>query len=166
MDISVRRLGPDDWRVWRAARLAALAEAPHAFGSSLAKEQQYQEGDWRDWLDPGRGLKAVAGDLAGMIGAWVPEDRGGAVEIYSVYVAPAWRGRGVGDLLVGEALAWARENGHERVDLWVVDGNASAAGLYLRHGFRATDEVQPLPSNPDLVERIMSRDLRQPDPVS
>jgi GNAT superfamily N-acetyltransferase len=37
--IELRVLTPDDWPVWRELRLAALAEAPYAFGSRLA--------DWR-----------------------------------------------------------------------------------------------------------------------
>ena len=34
--IELQVLTPDDWRTWRRLRLAALAEAPHAFSSRLA----------------------------------------------------------------------------------------------------------------------------------
>jgi GNAT superfamily N-acetyltransferase len=160
MSTSVRRLGPDDWQTWRDVRLAALADAPGAFASSLAKERDYDEAAWRDRLHPDRGLKAVAGTgtaLIGLVGAWVPEDRHGAVELYSMWVERSWRGRGVGDLLVAQVLDWAREHDHERVDLWIVEGNETAERLYRRHGFRLTDESQPYPNNPDLRERVMTR---------
>jgi GNAT superfamily N-acetyltransferase len=162
MNISVRRLGPDDWRTWRDVRLDALAQAPHAFASSLAKEQGYADADWRDRLHPDRGLKAVVEadtDGAGLIGAWLPDDRHGAVELFSMWVRPSWRGRGVGDLLVADVLDWARERHHKRVELWVVDGNQNAERLYLRHGFRLTDEHQPHPGDPDVRERLMAIDL-------
>lgn len=162
MSASVRRLGPDDWQAWRDVRLAALTEAPHAFASSLAKEQGYDEAAWRDWLHPDQGVKVVA-DVAttavGLVGAWVPADRVGAVWLYSMWVRPSWRGRGVGDLLVREILAWAREHDHEQVDLWVVDGNLAAERLYRRHGFRTTDECQPYPNDPNVLEHVMTRRL-------
>lgn len=162
MSITVRRLEPDDWPAWREVRLAALAEAPQAFASTLAKEQGYDEATWRNWLHPDRGMKAIASsetELVGVVGAWVPNDRDGAVELYSMWVRPSWRGRGIADLLVTEVLRWAREQHHPRVDLWVVEGNVAAERLYQRHQFRATDERQPHPGHPDLWERIMTREL-------
>lgn len=151
----MRRLGPDDWRLWRDLRLAALAESPRAFGSTLEREAGYTERQWRDWLHPARGLKAVADHDAGLVGAWVPDDRHGAVELYSLWVDPGHRGRGVAGLLVEEALAWA---GDRRVDLWVVEGNDAATRLYVRHGFRPTGERQPHPTFEGVVERAMTRE--------
>ncbi|GAA2379938.1 GNAT family N-acetyltransferase [Dactylosporangium salmoneum] len=156
MTISVRRLGPEDWREWRDVRLAALADAPEAFGSSLAREGAYDEAEWRAWLRPERGLKALAGG-DGIIGAWVPEDRGGAVELYSMWVRPDARGRGIADALLAEALGWAEQEGRERVELWVIDGNDRARRLYERHGFRATGHTQPHPRDPEVLEHLMSR---------
>ena len=156
---ALRRLEPGDWRTWRDMRLAALSESPRAFASSLTREKSYTESDWRDWLDAAQGLKAVVVGEAGLVGAWVPEDRRGAVELYSMWVHPQWRGRGIGDLLVKEVLAWGDENGHRRVDLWVAEGNVAAERLYQRHGFRMTDERQPHPGYAGVFERVMTREL-------
>ena len=111
---------------------------------------------------PERGVKAVAvveGQLVGVAGGWVPEDRGGAVEVYGMWVDPVARGAGVGALLVEEIVAWAAEQGHRKVELWVVDGNDGAARLYARLGFEATGESQPHTNNPGLRERLMVRTL-------
>ncbi|TDC06756.1 GNAT family N-acetyltransferase, partial [Streptomyces sp. 8K308] len=94
--IELRELGEDDWRVWRELRLAALAEAPYAFGTRLAEWQG--EGDreerWRARLAiPGAAdfVALVDGGPAGTASG-VPGDEG--PEVLSVWVAAAARGRG------------------------------------------------------------------------
>jgi GNAT superfamily N-acetyltransferase len=46
------------------------------------------------------------------------------------------RGQGLGSLLLGEALAFCRARGHERVRLWTFDELHAARHLYEKHGFR------------------------------
>ncbi|HEX5569527.1 MAG TPA: GNAT family N-acetyltransferase, partial [Streptomyces sp.] len=51
--IEIRTVTSDDWALWRELRLAALTEAPHAFGSRLADWQGAgdREERWRARLD-------------------------------------------------------------------------------------------------------------------
>jgi ribosomal protein S18 acetylase RimI-like enzyme len=159
--VDVQRLGPDDWELWRDVRLAALADSPEAFSSTLEREQAYGESRWREWLEPAKGLKAVAREeqsVAGIAGVWVPEDRDGAGELFGMWVHPSWRGRGVGDRLVAEALAWVQQRDLKALDLWVVGANAAAERLYTRHGFRRTGESQPYPPDPSITEYVMRRE--------
>src|SRR5256712_12394750 len=44
---SVRRLGPEDWQLYRRVRLDALKEAPYAFGSTYEREVEFDDATWR-----------------------------------------------------------------------------------------------------------------------
>jgi len=138
----VVRLGPADWRAFRAIRLAALAEAPTAFGSTLAAERRLRPAAWRARL-AGRAQFAVrCGEaLVGTVGG-ITDEASGDAELVSMWVQPDWRGRGVGDLLARAVVDWAREAGYSAVRLWLSADNGPAERLYARHGFRRTGERQ------------------------
>ena len=65
----------------------------------------------------------------------------GTASLTSLWVEPGFRGHGIGDLLVGAVLEWAKVAGFSQVLLWVTEGNSHAEELYLRHGFIRTGDV-------------------------
>ena len=50
MTITLRRADPDDWRIYRELRLQALREEPQAYASTLDRELQLTDQQWRDRL--------------------------------------------------------------------------------------------------------------------
>jgi ribosomal protein S18 acetylase RimI-like enzyme len=162
--IELRVLTPDDWRLWRELRQAALGEAPYAFGSRLADWQG--EGDreerWRDRLSiPGLHLVVLLdGQPVGMASG-VPEGDGVA-ELISMWVSPAARGHGAGDRLMSAVEQWARQSGAHTLKLAVSEGNEKAIALYQRSGFTDTGEWELMP---DGVRRelIMEKKLVSSD---
>lgn len=154
--IDVLVLTPDDWQLWRKLRLAALAEAPEAFGSTLADWSGLGDTEqrWRARLAnvPLNLALTMGGEPVGMVSATAPgfdEE----VELISLWVAPAGRGRGVGDEALRQVAAWAHDQhpGHDLV-LSVRTDNRPARALYDRHDFI---DAGPSPDDPD--ERRMRR---------
>jgi ribosomal protein S18 acetylase RimI-like enzyme len=168
--VAVRRADPDDWALVRDLRLAALADTPDAFASTLAREEGRTEAEWRSrvalipWF-----LAWQAGRPAGLVAIFpVTQDSPeGPVHpvaewhLVSMWVPPGVRGGGVADLLVRAVLAHVRAAGAERVTLWVAAGNARAAAFYRRMGFRPTGRHQryPRPGAAALDEAEFSREL-------
>jgi GNAT superfamily N-acetyltransferase len=154
----IRRLTPDDWQAFRDIRLTALADAPQAFGSSLALEENFTEADWRRRLSQPNTMIALAfagSAPVGIMGCYTEES--GAPLLIAAWVNPSARGMGIGDALVAEILAWSAARGHRRVTLRVADGNHAARKLFLRNGFTPTGERVPLESSPDVYTEIMVR---------
>jgi ribosomal protein S18 acetylase RimI-like enzyme len=169
----VRELTVEDWPLWRRLRLAALAEAPHAFGSLLADWQG--EGDreerWRARLDIPGSYNIVAVPVLGMptdgpepepvgMASGVPTDADDAVELISMWVAPAARGLGVGELLIGAVTDWAARGGARTLRLSVTDGNAAAQRLYRRTGFLPTGELGDLMADGVRRELVMAKRIQ------
>lgn len=143
-ELVIRRLAPADWPAFRDIRLAALRDAPEAFGSTAGDAEKLDEEEWRRRLAQRAVFTAdVSGQRVGLA-AGIRGDQPGEAELISMWVAPAWRGRGVGDRLVDAVVAWAIGEGFTIVGLWVAEGNARGEGLYARHGFARTGRVQPM----------------------
>jgi ribosomal protein S18 acetylase RimI-like enzyme len=155
--VVLRVLVPDDWELWRELRLHALAEAPHAFSSTLAEwtGSGDTEERWRNRLSSVT-LNLVASlneKSVGMASATSPVDD--EIELISIWVAPEARGLGIGAALIEAIVAWAREQRVFRVALDVGEHNMSAILLYKRLGFA---DVGLAPnSEGDAPERRMLR---------
>jgi GNAT superfamily N-acetyltransferase len=159
--LAVIRVTEEDWRDLKQIRLAALGEAPGAFGSTLCRERDLDEDHWRAWARSAGMFIARAGSPVGMA-AGVPGRIDAERKLVAMWVDPGWRGRGVAAELMSAVIGWAGAEGAERVMLWVAQGNDSARRFYGRRGFEFTGNSKPLPSNPVLGIDEMVLDLSSP----
>ena len=139
--VSVRRAGPDDWETWRDLRLRSLAADPGAFGSTLQREQAFDEAFWRQRLT-GLSVIASADGVPAALGGGF-EARPGWVQVVAMWSDPAYRRRGLATAVLGLVVAEAEADGL-RVMLEVAQGNDRARAVYERFGFVATGESEPI----------------------
>lgn len=150
----VREIDASEWETWRALRLRALREDPDAFASTLATalERDAQDGEayWLGYFSrPGPALIAEVDGAPVGLARVVVED--GPAHLYSMWVAPEARGKGVGAHLVITCIdRLAVQHPGRVLRLEVVESNLSARRLYSRCGFAV---VGPNPE--DAAEIVM-----------
>jgi GNAT superfamily N-acetyltransferase len=138
-------------------RLAALKEAPHAFGSRFEVEAGASEEQWRERIASWTRFAAeVGGQVVGLVGAG-PGEFSGAAALTSLWVDPRFRGLGVGSALIAAVEAWALGQGLSQVLLWVTETNQVAEKLYECHGFARTGAQQSVRPDEPRVEFEMSK---------
>lgn len=170
--VRIRRFSPQEWPAYRALRLRSLADAPNAFGSSLAAEEAWALELWMARLTAaavsGRDCPLVAestgpdGAMLGLVWAKCDADDASVINLFQMWVAPEGRGRGVAAALLDEAVSWARSIQARIVQLGVVCSNAPAIQLYVRKGFRDVGVPEPIRPGSALLEQTMHLDLIQP----
>jgi ribosomal protein S18 acetylase RimI-like enzyme len=144
---AVRRLGPDDWEIFRDLRLASLAESPDAFSSTLEREKAFTEDDWRQRLsgpvyavmDPGPVTVGGRFDIDGVLHLW------------GMWTDPDHRGRGHARRILGVLIP----AGADAV-LDVNVENDAARAAYERYGFVGTGRFEPLRPGSDQRVELMA----------
>jgi RimJ/RimL family protein N-acetyltransferase len=140
--MELRTIDSSDAAAFKALRLAALHECPTAFSSSYEEECDTPLAEAARSLTADRD-RAIFGafdgdDLVATVGLQREGRRKLAHKaiIWGVYVAPSFRGRGVGRLLLERALAHARSMPDLlQVTLGVNTMNTAAIALYESVGF-------------------------------
>jgi ribosomal protein S18 acetylase RimI-like enzyme len=110
-------------------------DSPNAFGSTLQDAAARSEADWHEQLEALATFVAVVdGQDVGTVRGAPDSTEPATALLISMWVAPRYRGRGVGERLVQSVVAWARSSGFSRLVLDVADDNEPALKLYSRVG--------------------------------
>jgi ribosomal protein S18 acetylase RimI-like enzyme len=149
--VEIRPIRADEWRRWREARLRMLRDEATYFSTRYEDVVREPEAVWRARAEEAaEGTDKVLfvaedddGGLLGVVGAFRRLDPL-EVQLVSLWVDPAARGRGVARLLIRAVAGWARDRGARRVVLFVQEANAPGRALYVRAGFRPTGDREPV----------------------
>jgi ribosomal protein S18 acetylase RimI-like enzyme len=168
MSYTVRRTQPEDWPHLRDVRLAALADTPTAFVTTLEEASAYTEEEWQRRAgghhpsgQPSVGFLGFSpdGEPVGMLGGGLTTPE--RVVVWGVWVAPEHRGSGLAEQLMAALEDWARgEAGAAELLLEVTEQNARARAFYGRLGYVANGNRQPYPNDPSVDELEMVKPLR------
>lgn len=154
----IRPTTRDDWRTLKTIRLAALRDAPTAFGVTYASAAAYTDEQWQaraagtdkaEYLLAFDGQQAV-GIVAGVING------NDEYNLIAMWVHPEYRGSGVAGRLIAAIKERALARGHRRIVLDVAPENVSAAKLYQRQGFVFLPEWDALESHPHISVQKMA----------
>lgn len=166
--VTVRVFDASEWPLYKQLRLSALADAPQAFGSTLAAEALRTDEQWSSRLASAVGaqqhlplLAEVDGQPAGL--AWGRQrcTDPAVAHLHQVWVAPRPPWAGGGPNRPSEAaIAW-----HLRVCRWIIltgvtCGDTPATRLYTRAGFVLHGAPEPLRPGGDVLFQPMRLALR------
>ena len=163
--IAIEPVTPLNAFIFKAVRLRALQQDPHAFGATYVKESQFPDSEWiarveRMNGEKGAGFLAMDGETpCGIAGSFLDQDDPTRAQLVSMWTAPTHRQQGTGRLLVREVLNWAHQRNARTLLLMVTSNNEPAIRFYQRLGFTRTGRTEPYPNDPAVLEYEMSRPI-------
>jgi probable phosphoglycerate mutase len=98
----------------------------------------------------------LGAEIVGMIQMDLDQDAGqGVCFVPFVYMNPAYRHKGLGVQLIGQAVSTARPMGRDKLRLRCAPTNLVAKRFYARHGFRTIGMAQTSPVPLELLEKYI-----------
>ncbi|MCX2930269.1 GNAT family N-acetyltransferase [Mycobacterium sp. CVI_P3] len=130
----ITRLTESDWEQFAELRLRALSDAFGTADRQYLTEAALTPTAWRRRLrDHAQFVAVLAGRPVGMVAAYQQSEE--VAYLYSLWLDPAARGRGLGRRLVAAALDWARRRRVRTVTLRMAPDNVAARAVYEGLGF-------------------------------
>jgi ribosomal protein S18 acetylase RimI-like enzyme len=151
-EVIIRGTKEDDWEALKDIRLAALLDAPTAFGVTHPEAMTYTDSQWRDRAAcRGQALFTLAfrSDVAVGIVGRAPSSLSG-LNLIAMWVAPNERGTAIATGLVEAVKSEAILGGYPRVVLEVAPSNLRAVFFYQKQGFNFLPEWESLASHPHI----------------
>jgi ribosomal protein S18 acetylase RimI-like enzyme len=158
--LDIKPILPDHWPLLKDIRLRALADAPGAFGTTLAEAQAYSDAEWQTRTKRFMAAPPAIGCLAsldaaacGLACAFPSAENTHAAGLTAFWVAPEHRGQGVADAMVTFLVKWAAAQGFAVLEADVFEDNHRAIAFYKKIGFEETGQSGP--SRRDPPKRIV-----------
>lgn len=137
----IARLTESQWRAFAVLRLRALEDTLGPDDPQFRHEVTFTAAQWRRRLRAHAQFAAVIDDrMVGLIGA--QRQRSDSVYLYSLWLEPAVRHRGLARELLATAVEWARGERVSTVTLRVDTGNDAARSVYERQGFKVDPDAR------------------------
>ncbi|MGJ7551230.1 GNAT family N-acetyltransferase [Pseudomonas alloputida] len=164
--VFVRPLEASEWQVYRNLRLRALHDSQDAFASQYEGEAVREDSDWAARVSAA--AKSTGAEVliafqqtepCGLLWCKSSAAEPAVVELFQMWVDPAFRGFGAGRALLDAAIAWAHRRGAERVCLGVTIAQSAAMHLYQSSGFCPVGEPEPLRPGSMLMSQSMELQL-------
>lgn len=131
-------------RAYRASDLDALYQldqvcfAPGVAYSRAEIARYLRRPDSKSWVV--ESTAETGGEIVGFVIASC--DQRGQGHIITLDVAPPWRRRAVGSMLMETAENWVRRNGAAAIFLETAEDNLTAQAFYLRRGFTRLRRIE------------------------
>ena len=146
----ITRLTESDWRVFAVIRLRALTDSLGESDPQYQKEVAFTAAQWRRRLRNHTQFVALVDERSvGLIAAQLENPE--SVYLYSLWLDPAVRGRGLARPLVAAAVDWARDQRVKTVRLRVASGNVAARAVYESLGFATVTPVVAVKSSDEVA---------------
>ena len=160
-DIKIECVQSYQWQRVKRLRLAALTDAPDAFGSTLADTEKLSDDDWIKGVEELTTFIASSDQQdVGMVRCVPHNEKPGCAFLISLWVVPEARKSGAGVLLVQSVIDWATQKGYKDLSLDVANDNAAAIALYEKLLFLPTGKTDSLPyPREHILEHRLARKL-------